>query len=346
MHRPHAIRIVHLIVIYLVGSLPLPAWAQVHPTLDPDISPYVYQKPASGKLAVSASNKMKPLLKIWMDELAFRHPGLKVHVVSERSEMDLSALLEHRTDIALLPRRITTTEIGEFVKEYGFEPTEVPVATDALAVFVHKSNPITGLSLDELDAIFCQDRRRGFLYSIDSWGLLGLDDQWFEAPVHTYGLNRKSGTSSLFREEVCKGGPLSSQLTDAPGSASVLLELETDEYGIGLSSIGYRTSDVKPIQIASVKGGRYVEPSFDSLRDGSYPLRRTIYLYIAKPPKASPMPATAELIRFALSQQGQQLAIDLEYFPLSGREVARVVSKWSPSVTAAKVEKPGRPIPD
>jgi phosphate transport system substrate-binding protein len=230
------------------------------------------------------------------------------------------------------------------MKEYGYEPTEVPLASDALAIFVHKDNPITGLSLEELDAIFCQDQLRGFLYPIDSWGLAGLDNEWFEAPVHIYGQNGKSGGSSFFREEICKGGPLSHELTDAPGSASVILKLETDQQGIGFSSIGYTASYVKPIQIASVKGGRYVEPSFESISQGSYPLRRNLYLYIARPPKVSPAPPAAELVRFALSQQGQQLAIDFGYFPLSRTEVTRVMSKWSTSIKSAKVERPGRPI--
>lgn len=335
---------IYLILLLIVASLPPATWGQVRPTLDPDISSYIYQESASGKLTISVSETMKPLLRAWVDGLVVRHPGLKITTVAEGSDTGLSALLEHRTEIAAMSRRITTTEIAEFVKEYGFEPTEVPVASDALAIFVHKDNPITGLSLDQLDAMFCRERRRGYGFTIDSWGLVGVMDEWFEAPIRLYGRNGRSRTGYFFREEVCKEGTFRPQLEDTHGPASVVLDVGDDPEGIGFSTVGYTTSLVKPVPIASVKGGRYVAPSAQTAMDGSYPLRRNLYFYVAKPPKASPSQASVELIRFALSQQGQQSVLDLGYFPLSGAEVARVTSKWPMSVKTTRLETPGLPM--
>lgn len=332
-------------VMIALASLEEASWGQIRPSLDPDLASYFYpddREPISGKLTISGSNTMSPLMQAWVDGLREKHPNLKVTLSGQGSKTGLEALLEHRTEIAALSHRMTATELSEFVKEYGYEPTEVPVAIDALAVFVHQTNPITGLSLEELDAIFCQERRRGALDPIDTWGAVGLDGEWFSAPVHLYGRNAQSGTSAFFREEVCQGGPLSSRLTEEPGSASVILEMESDRHGIGFSSIGYRTSYVKPVPIAAVKGGRYVEPTFASTADGSYPLRRNLYLYIAKPPKSSPSPAVVELIRFALSRQGQKLALDLGYYPLSSQEIGRTLAKWSRSVSSAQTGAPDR----
>ena len=323
---------------------PPAAWTQVRPELDAQIPSYAIQEIVSGKLTIAGSETMKPLIAAWIGGLTHKHPKLKVSVASGGSETGLEALLEHRTEIAAMSRRMTADEIATFVREYGYEPTEVPVATDALAVFVHRDNPIIGLSLDELDAIFCRERRRGFGHTIDAWGLVGVMDEWFEAPIRLYGRNSKSGTSYLFREEVCKGGTFRSQLVNAPGSASVLLDVGNDLYGIGFSSLSYRTSDVKPVPIASVRGGRYVEPTFQTAMDGSYPLRRNLYFYIAKPPKTSPAQSLAELVRFALSRQGQKLALDQGYFPLSLMEITRLTSKWPASVKAAQVETSGHPI--
>jgi phosphate transport system substrate-binding protein len=101
---------------------------------------------------------------------------------------------------------------------------------------------------------------------------------------------------------------------------------------------------VKAVPIASVKNGRYVEPTFQTAMDGSYPLRRNLYLYIAKGPKASPPPALTEFIRFVLSAQGQQMALDHGYFPLTSREISRLTSKWSMFAKAAQLETSGRPI--
>lgn len=331
-------------LISLVASQGLvpAAWAQVRPELDSQIPSYAVQEVVSGKLKIVGSETMKPLIDAWVSDLTRRHAGLKIAVEAMGSETGLAALLEHRTEIAAMSRRITAGEISEFVKEYGYEPTEVPVANDALAIFVHKDNPISGLSLDELDGIFCRERRRGLGYVVDSWGLVGLVDDWFDAPIRPYGRNSKSGTSYLFREEVCKGGTFRSQLVNAQGSASVVLDVAKDPQGIGFSAIGYRTSMVKPVSIASVKGGRYVEPTFQTAMDGSYPLRRNLYLYIAKPPKITPTPALTELVRFALSAQGQQMAVDHGYFPLPLMEITRLTTKWTLPMKAVELETSGR----
>jgi len=344
MRFSRLVLIIYLILFALVASLSPATWGQVRPDLDQTVPSYVYQESVSGALTISASDAIRPLVEIWVEGLTERHPRLKTAVLIDQSGTGLGPLLEHRTDIAALSRRMTAAEISEFVREYGYEPTEVPVANDALAIFVHKDNPIAGLSLEELDAMFCRERRRGIRYTIDSWGLVGLMDEWFETPVRIYGRNGKSGTGYFFREEICKGGPFSSRLNEVNGSASTVLELEIDEHGIGFSSIGYRTSMVKPVPIAMVKGGRYVEPTFQTATDGSYPLRRNLYLYVAKAPKSSLPPALTELIRFALSAQGQEMARDQGYVPLASTELSRLASKWSPSVKAAQLETPGRPM--
>ncbi|MBX3302556.1 MAG: substrate-binding domain-containing protein [Nitrospira sp.] len=326
-------------------SVPSMNWGQVLLAPDPDVPSYVSPDHVSGKLTISAPETMKPLVGAWVEELVRRHPDLNLTMVREGSDTGFAALLEHRSEIAAMPRRVTADEIAEFVKEYGYEPTEIPVAGDALAIFVHKDNPVTGLSLDELDSMFCEERRRGLKYIVDSWGLVGVMDEWFEAPVQLHGKNGKSRYSYFFREEVCKGGTFRLQLTDAQGPASVVLDVETDPKGIGFSAIGYGTSMVKPVPIALVKGGRYIEPSIQTVMDGSYPLRRNLYLYAAKPPKAEATTATIELIRYILSRQGQQEALDLGYLPLPSDQITRLISKWSKQPTrAARLETPNRPV--
>ncbi|UVT16253.1 MAG: substrate-binding domain-containing protein [Nitrospira sp.] len=249
-------RLSHLVIgCYLIStaglaSLPSTAVAQSRPTLDPKIPAYIPQQSASGTLSISGSAIVKPLVQAWVNDLMRRHPRLKITLAADGSETGLAALLAHRTGMAAISRRLTASEIAEFVGEYGYEPTEVPVAGDALAIFVNKDNPVTGLSLDELDAMFCRERRRGLGYVIDSWGLVGVMDEWFEAPVQLYGRNGKSGLGYFFREEVCKDGTFHPQLVDADGSASVVLDVGRDQHGIGFSAISYGTSMVRPVPIA------------------------------------------------------------------------------------------------
>jgi phosphate transport system substrate-binding protein len=118
------------------------------------------------------------------------------------------------------------------------------------------------------------------------------------------------------------------------------MDVVKDPQGIGFSGIGYQTSMVKAVPIAAVKGGRYVEPSFQSIMDGSYPLRRNLYLYIARPPKSEADPSVREMVRFVLSAQGQQIALDHGYFPLPLTDLTRVLSKWSTPVKAAAIDAP------
>ncbi len=320
--------------------LPSANWGQVHPQLGPDIPSYLPADQVSGRLVLSPSETMRPLVRAWVEELVRRHPKLNMTMAREGTETGLTALLEHRSDIAAMPRRLTASELAEFVREYGYEPTEVPIAADALAIYVHKDNPLTGLSLDELDAMFCRERRRGLKYDVDSWGLVGVMDEWFEAPVQLYARTDKTGHSNFFCEEVCNGGTLHPQLFEEQGLASVVLDVGADPNGIGFSAIGYGTAMVKPVPIAKVKNGRYVEPSMQAAMDASYPLRRNIYFYIAKPPKATATAATIALVRYVLSRQGQQQAIDAGYLPLTSTEIVRLAEKWSISAQAARLETP------
>lgn len=308
-----------------------PASAQLKPILDEQLAAYQPLVPVSGTLSIGGSDTMQPVVKTWTEELQRRHKDLKVKIKAAGSETGLAALLEHRAQVAAMSRRMTAVEIAEFVREYGYEPAEVPVAVDALAIFVHKDNPIPGLSLDELDSMFCNQRRRGLTFAADEWGLVGLTDEWFTEPIRIYGRNGMSGTSQFFRDEVCKGGTFRSHFIKAAGSAAVILDLEKDRLGIGFSAVGYKTSGVRTVPVAAVKGGRYVEPSFQTAMDGSYPLRRNLYLYFDKNPKSAPDPMLTELVRFALSAQGQQVVVDQGYFPLPTAEITRLLTKWVPA---------------
>ncbi|MGA6828420.1 PstS family phosphate ABC transporter substrate-binding protein [Nitrospira sp. NS4] len=316
-----------------------PAAGQVRPELDQKIVPYQTSGSLSGSLSISGSETMRPLTESWAADLRQLYPGLKISVTSEGSEAGLAKLLEGKAQIAAMSRRINKEEIAEFIREFGYEPTEVPVAVDALAVFVHKDNAIEGLTLAEVDAIFSNERRRGLKYPLLIWGDLLLDGEWKEAPIHLYGRNVQSGTTTFFREHVLNGAALKKTMTPAPGSASVVIELMKDRFGIGFSGIGYQTSGVRAVPLASVQGGRYVAPSFQSAMDGSYPLRRNLYLYVNKIPKTVASPSLVEYVKFALSQQGQQTVIAQGYYPLATAELNRLTMMWNAPVRAASAQE-------
>lgn len=323
-----------------VLTLATSADAQVKPALDPKIGSYQFVGALAGTLAIAGSDTMHPLIDSWASDLKQLYPGITIKVDATGSEQGLSRLLEGKGQIAAMSRRMTAPEIVEFKREFGYEPTEVTVAIDALAVFVHKDNPIEGLTLAELDAIFSKDRRRGLKYPIQTWGDVMLDGEWTDAPIHQYGRNQQSGTATFFREHVLNGAPLTSSMTVCAGAASVVVELMKDRFGIGFSGIGYRTSGVRPVPLAAIQGGRYVEPSIETAMNGSYPLRRPLYLYINKAPKSAAPPLVAEFVKFALSAQGQQTVIAQGYYPLTVPEIQRLMAAWTVPARSASLDQP------
>ena len=318
--------------------------AQIMPSLDPNISPYQRGNDVTGILSVAGSDTMKPLTEAWSAKLRQLYPGLSIKVESRGSGTALDALLEGKVQIAAMSRRMSQEEVVEFKREFGYEPTEVPVAVDALAIFVHKDNPIEGLSLAEVDAVFSKERRRGLKYPVNVWGdVMLFDEEWEKSPVQLYGRNGNSGTASFFREHVLNGADLKKTMEASVGSATVVVDLSRDRFGIGFSSIGFRTSEVRPVPLASVKGCRYVKPTFETAMDGSYPLRRNLYLYVNRPPKVAPPGPLAEFVKFALSQRGQKIAVDQGYFPLPTMELNRLTMMWTaPPVRTASAEGPAK----
>ncbi len=338
-------RIVGVLTLLTIGiaTLVTTSFAQLKPTLDRKIPVYMLAKGVTGSLTVIGSETMKPFTMEWADELRRFYPGLAIQVESLGSETGLAALLEGKAQIAAMSRRMTSQEISDFMREFGYEPTEVPVAVDALTVFVHRENLIAGLTLQELDAMFCTERRRGLKYRIETWGDVGLDTGWADASIHLYGRDALSGTSTFFREHVCEGADFRPSLTKSAGSASVVVDVMKDRYGIGFSGIGYRTSSVRPVPLAGATGMRFVEPTFQTIMDGSYPLRRTLYLYVNRAPKVPPSLAVAEFVKFAVSLQGQQLVLNHGYFPLNTDELNRLMTVWSTTVRAASAENRAKP---
>jgi phosphate transport system substrate-binding protein len=313
--------------LVLLFAMAFQVSGQVMPSLDPKIPPYQRVNELTGTLSVAGSDTMKPLTESWSA------------LESRGSETGLDALLEGKAQIAAMSRRMTQQEVVEFKREFGYEPTEVPVAVDALAVFVHKDNPIEGLTLAEVDAVFSKERRRGLEYPVKVWGdVMLLEEEWAEAPVRLYGRNGNSGTATFFREHVLNGADLKKSMTVGVGSASVVVELMKDRFGIGFSGIGYRTSEVRPVPLATVKGGRYVAPTFETAMDGSYPLRRNLYLYVNRPPKVAPPAPLAEFVKFALSQRGQKIVLDQGYYPLPTMELNRLTMMWATPLRTATAE--------
>ncbi|MCM2317616.1 MAG: PstS family phosphate ABC transporter substrate-binding protein, partial [Thermoanaerobaculia bacterium] len=211
-------------------------------------------------------------------------------------------------------------EIDKFEKKHGYKPTEVRTSVDVLAVYVHKDNPIAGLSLQQVDAIFSKTRRGGAKKDIKTWGDLGLTGEWKDKPVSLYGRNSASGTYGFFKENALFKGDFKDTVKEQPGSSSVVQGVATDRYGIGYSGIGYKTADVKAVPLAS-KGDKFFAPTPDHGYQGLYPLSRYLLLYVNKAPGKALEPVRGEFLKYILSQEGQEAVVKDGYFPLPNKIV-------------------------
>lgn len=280
----------------------------------------VYEKTSgvSGKLVSVGSDTLANMMSLWTEEFKKLYPNVTTEVQAAGSSTAPPALTEGTSNIGPMSRKMKDKEIEAFEKRYGYKPTAVPVAIDALAVFAHKDNPIKGLSISEVDAIFSSTRKCGGDQNIASWGDVGLDGNWKARAIQLYGRNSVSGTYGFFKKKgLCKGD-FKSNVNEQPGSASVVQSVGTSINGLGYSGIGYRTSSVKTVAI-SKKGGDYIDATPENALNGSYPLARSLYVYINKAPNKPLAPVDREFLKMILSQSGQEVVFKDGYIPLPSK---------------------------
>jgi phosphate transport system substrate-binding protein len=215
-------------------------------------------------------------------------------------------------------------EVEAFEKKFGYKPTAIPVAIDALAVYVHKDNPIKGLSIPQVDAIFSTTRKCGQDTDIAKWDQLELAGAWVGRDIQLYGRNSVSGTYGYFKEKALCKGDFKNTVNEQPGSASVVQSVSTSINSIGYSGIGYKTSGVKAVPLAKKAGKSFVEATSENAVTGDYPLSRFLYVYVNKHPNQPLSPLLQEFIKMVLSKTGQEVVVKDGYIPLP----AKVVEKY------------------
>ena len=308
-----------LAALAALTALTLPASAQIKP--DSALPDYKPVPGISGSLNSIGSDTLNNLMTLWAEAFRKYYPNVKIGVEGKGSATAPPALISGTAQLGPMSRKMKTEEMNEFQKKYGYYPTAIGVAIDALAVYVHKDNPIQSLTLQQVDAIFSSTRKRAG-QEITTWGQLGLTGPWATRPLSLYGRNSASGTYGYFKEEVLKKGDYKSSVKEQPGSASVVQSVENELGGIGYSGIGYRTSGVKPVAIADK--GAPIEASLDNAESFRYPITRYLYVYINQPKGGASDPLVREFIKFVLSKQGQEVTIKDGYFPLPEKSRGRL----------------------
>jgi len=282
-----------------------------------------YQKVAgvSGNLSSVGSDTLANLMTLWAEEFKRTYPNVNIQIQAAGSSTAPPALAEGTSNIGPMSRAMKSKERSMFEKKHGYKPTKIGVAIDALAVYVHKDNPIEGLSIPQVDAIFSSTRKCGSKYSIDTWGQAGVEGQLKEKSIQLYGRNSVSGTYGYYKKKALCKGDFKASVNEQPGSASVVQSVSASLNGIGYSGIGYKTAGVKALPLTKKSGGEYIYPSNKNALNGTYPLARVLYVYVNKAPNKPLEPVVAEFIKLVLSKQGQEAVVKDGYIPLPASAV-------------------------
>lgn len=302
------------------------ATANAVAAVDPAIKPYVKTSGVSGNLSSVGSDTLANLMTMWAEAYKKEYPAVNIQIQAAGSSTAPPALTEGTATIGPMSRKMKDGEVSAFEQKYGYKPTAIPVAVDALAVFVHKDNPIKGLTLQQVDAIFSATRLCGAKADARTWADVGVTGDLAGKSIQLFGRNSVSGTYGYFKEvSLCKGD-FKPNVNEQPGSASVVSSISSSLNGIGYSGIGYKTSSVRTVPLAKKEGDAFIEDNEANALNGTYPLARFLYVYVNKAPNKPLNPLEAEFVKLILSKQGQEVVTKDGYIPLPAKVVSKALA--------------------
>jgi len=304
----------------LIGTV---AFAQ-QITVETGVGPYKKTSGVSGNINSIGSDTMNNLMALWGEAFQKMYPNARIQIEGKGSSTAPPALISGTAQFGPMSRQMRATEIDQFESKFGYKPTEIRTAYDALAIYVNKDNPLEKITMAQADAVFSKSRRRGGK-NVATWGDLGLTGDWAARPISLYGRNSASGTYGFFKEHVLKNGDYRDQVKEQPGSASVVQGVTEDRFGIGYSGIGYRTSGVRILALAETDA--FSSGSYEDVKSGKYPLSRYLYVYINMAPGKPLDPLNKEYLKLILSREGQEVVLKDGYLPLPASIVNEELAK-------------------
>lgn len=319
-------RITSVVTTLIVGLSLLMANQAIAVSVDKDIPVYKATSGISGNLSSVGSDTLANLMTLWAESFKRTYPNINIQIQAAGSSTAPPALTEATSNIGPMSRKMKDREIAAFEDRYGYKPTAIPVAIDALAVYVNKDNPIKGIAIPDIDAIFSSTRKCGGSKDILKWGDLNMDGSWKTRDIQVFGRNSVSGTYGYFKKKALCKGDYKNSVNEQPGSASVVQAVTSSLNGIGYSGIGYKTSGVRAVPLTKKVGGKFIEATPDNAVSGKYPLSRFLYVYVNKHPNKELPPLEKEFIKMILSQQGQKIVLKDGYIPLPGKVVKKYLS--------------------
>ena len=334
-------------------ALALAAWAASAAAAPADylaaLKPYQAASAVSGTIRVWGNPYIPGLVRDWEDGFRRAQPGVAFETRLKGTEAAMAGLYGGIADIAFIGREPYAPELRAYQEWFGYPPVGVKITlgsyatqhkTFALMVYVNKDNPLAGMTLAQLDAIFGAERRRGAPAALREWGQLGLGGAWTHRPIHVYGYNFDTGMAGFFRLTVMKDSPRwNPELKDfdnghtASGDVInagtyILDAVAHDPDGIGFANVLFENAGVRKIALADEAGGPLVEPTQDNAWRRAWPLTRYSTAFVNRPPGQPVDPKVAEFLRYILSRDGMSAVVrDQAFLPLNADAIRAELGK-------------------
>ena len=290
-------------------SRPESAWAQ-----STELAPYSKVSGLQGTLRVAGSEGHADVITMWADGFRSLYPAVSIRVEGGGSTGAPRAIRENTADFGIMSRPLRPADTATFSPAELSRLATVTVCADVLAVFVHKDNPVRGLSFPDLERIFGAAPRGGAVRA-RTWGELGVSGELAGKAINFFGRNPDAGSHAFLRAVVLGGGDYCAEAQSLVGPMSVVRAIALDPAGIGYAQLRTRVNKVRPLALGTGTD-QPVEPTPEACATGRYPLVHPIQFIFDQAPEHPSARVRGEFIRFVLSKDGQEIARALGLTPL------------------------------
>jgi len=274
--------------------------------LDPSLHPYRAEEQLSGKLTLTGSYTMSQVASVWAEGFRQFHPDVQIEVQVKGAVESVNAVNAGDAQIGLLSRTILQSEAASFQQKHGHPPVVLTPMYESIAIFVHKDNPVKGLTIKELDAIFSFTLKRGAAKPAATWADVGVTGPLASQPIAACGRRQATGVQVFFQEVVLGGGEFRPDMKEILDNVEMLKSIADNPNAIGFAGATYRDAGTRMVPLSVQAGQPFVALESVEATRGQYPLIRPLQLVIDQKP-GEPLPELqGEFIKYVFSRFGQE----------------------------------------
>ncbi len=285
------------------------------------------EPPIRGEILVRGSTRLEPVIRAWIKGFTKYYPDVGTDLNFSGSGSAPKGLIDGSANMGAMSRPMKQKEVKAFYDAKGYEPTEVRVALDGLAVYVNRKNPLNEITLQQLDAIYSIDRKCGGAKDISSWQDMAWEDG---DEIDVYDFNPNAGAHGYFGKKALCNGTFKADLNnELSTSAEIVQAIANNPSAIGYAAIGAGGYETKMLAVSEAENYPFYKPSIENIQSGKYFLTRFLYIYVDKPPNEPMPPLLNEFFKFAFSVEGQKLVQNTGALALPPSIIGSELSKFS-----------------